>query len=582
MIPTSMSLFPTQQPHHQPNNSISVFHTKMALLVGAIFLLIIMYDFSYPNNEINFLVTGDWSHFPGATVTKHGIHITPLGRMIIHQDGSKGQPNPPVNVAQHLLVKGNFNVVASLLQIDKQASIRFYGNPPMVYDQWRYETPGIEVLVDLVKNSITARIWDGNSNTSMDIRTYSLSLKPDMIISLEHIKPHINIIADGHLLGSMPDHNIFDSGKIWFGADGMPNSNGWTLGALLVKPLGRGTVKIAPELLPVTAQNNISTKIKIGTAINTDLLFTDTQYRNLALSQFNIFTPENNLKPQFVQPTPGIYDFAQTDQLIDIALKNNIAIHGHALVYIKSTPEWMVKSPKGTLQKVMTDHITDVVRHYKGRIAQWDVVNEPFSQKHALYGFGKTGLDENIWFEAMGEKYIDLAFQSARRADPNAKLYLNDYGMENDGQRWDALLNLVKRLKQRGVPIDGVGFEGHIYTDGDYVKKDQLKKHMEELDKLGLLVRISEIDVTGDNASEQVKQYVLALDVCLGAPNCTSYSTWGITDKYGSTTRSDRYPLVYGTSLLWDKEMKPKPAYHELQKRLLYPYGTSPEGRQKD
>src|SRR3989344_7956160 len=173
MTPISMlpSLIP--QPPHQPNNSISVFHTKMALLVGAIFLLIIMYDFSHPNNAINFVVTGDWSYFSGATITKNGIHIMPLNRMIIHQDGSKGQPNPPVNVAQHLLVKGNFNVVASLLQIDKQASIRFYGNPPMVYDQWRYETPGIEVLVDLVKNSITARIWDGNSNTSMDIRTYS-------------------------------------------------------------------------------------------------------------------------------------------------------------------------------------------------------------------------------------------------------------------------------------------------------------------------------------------------------------------------------------------------------------------------
>jgi endo-1,4-beta-xylanase len=216
----------------------------------------------------------------------------------------------------------------------------------------------------------------------------------------------------------------------------------------------------------------------------------------------------------------------------------------------------------------MTSHVKSVVEHFKGKVAEWDVVNEPFSQKHALYENGKTGLEPNIWFEAMGEKYLDLAFATAHTADPSAKLYLNDFGLENDGQRWDALLSLVKRLKQRGVPIDGVGFEAHVYSDGDYIHADQLKKHMQTLASLGLLARVSEIDVTQDDAKEQTNQYILALDACLRAPNCTSYSTWGISDKYGSTTRSDRYPLVYGTSLLWDKDMKAKPAYTALQARL--------------
>ncbi|MDP2629932.1 MAG: endo-1,4-beta-xylanase, partial [Candidatus Uhrbacteria bacterium] len=77
--------------------------------------------------------------------------------------------------------------------------------------------------------------------------------------------------------------------------------------------------------------------------------------------------------------------------------------------------------------------------------------------------------------------------------------------------------------------------------------------------------------VTGDDAKEQSNQYVLALDACLRAPNCTSYTTWGVSDAYGSTTRSDRYPLVYGTSLLFDKDFKPKPAYAALQARLRLP-----------
>ena len=248
-----------------------------------------------------------------------------------------------------------------------------------------------------------------------------------------------------------------------------------------------------------------------------------------------------------------------------------MTVHGHVLVYDKSSPEWMVKSPKMEREKIMTSHIEKVVTHFKGSVTQWDVVNEPFSKKNALYKNGGNGLEPNIWYEAMGEEYIDLAFKTARKADPSAKLYLNEYGVENDGQRWDALLNLVKRLKQRGVPIDGIGFEAHIYADGDYIKSAELKKHMEILADLDLLVRISEIDVTGDDSQEQINQYATVLDVCLAEPNCTSYTTWGITDLYGSTTRSDRYPLIYGTSLLWDKDMKVKPAYTALQKRLQQP-----------
>lgn len=161
-----------------------------------------------------------------------------------------------------------------------------------------------------------------------------------------------------------------------------------------------------------------------------------------------------------------------------------------------------------------------------------------------------------------------MAFATAHKADPFAKLYLNEYGIENDGQRWDAFLGLIKRLKERGVPIDGVGFEAHVYGDGDYINFSQLQKHMEILARLGLLVRISEIDVTGDDPVEQINQYVSVLDVCLREKNCTSYTTWGVTDLYGSTTRSDRYPLVFGTSLLWDKDMKAKPAMDALQKKL--------------
>lgn len=545
--------------------NILVASLKIVLLVGALFVCLAIYGFMQYNNR-------------GADIIQDSVHITPLGRTIIHQDGSAGQVNPPVNLNQHLNIAGDFTITAIASDIDKQASIRLYSQPPIIYDQWRYEPPSIEITIDAVKNTITARIWDGSSSTSMDMRTYEVFLSSKIIISLEHVKDQITIFGNNHLLGSMPDHAIFNNDSIWFGLDAPVGSTGWNLASLTAKAMGTGQIKIISPPPLIIEKNNADSlqnlananthKLSIGTAINITQLLTDEHYQRLALSQFNILTPENAMKPQFIHPQPNIYDFTEADQLVNVALKNNITVHGHALVYDKSSPDWMTKSNITDRQNIMISHIKNVVSHFKDSVAEWDVVNEPFSQKHALYGFGKTGLEPNIWFEAMGEQYIDLAFKTAHQANPLAKLYLNDYGVEKDGQHWDALLALVKRLQKRGVPIDGVGFESHIYTDGDYLDAGQLTRHLATLKKLGLLVRISEIDVTGDDAQEQINQYVTALDVCLRAPNCTSYTTWGITDKYGSTTRSDRYPLVYGTSLLWDKNFKPKPAYGALQKRL--------------
>jgi len=556
---------------------------KITLVVVALIPVIVIYGFThYKNQDISSIRNESWSHFPGATVTNSGIYFQPLHRIIVHQDGSVGQPNPPVNISgQHLLVKGDFKITAVASEINTSASLRLYAAPPIVYDQWRYETPSIDINIDAKNNVIVPRIFDGSSDTPMDIRTYKVFLPPKIIISLEHVKAEIHIIENDNMLGSMPDHGIFNSGAVWFGMDGI-GSNGWTLSALDAQALGAGSVKSVSAPLLIASQNDPNSlrnlaaarhrKIKIGAAINISPLFTDEQYRNLALGQFSILTPENSMKPEFIHPEANVYDFSESDQLVDAALKNNIEMHGHTLVYGKSSPDWLTKSPVADRQHILVDHISTVVGRFKGKVAEWDVVNEPFSDKHALYGFGKSGLDPNIWFEAMGGKYIDIAFETAHKADPSAKLYLNDYGVEKDGQHWDALLSLVKRLKKRGVPINGVGFEAHVYTDGDYFDAKQLRQHMETLNKLGLLVRISEIDVTQDDAREQINQYVTALDVCLRASNCTSYSTWGVTDKYGSTTRSDRYPLVYGTSLLWDKDMKAKSAYSALQNRLKQAY----------
>ena len=561
---------------------------KPVLIFSAIIIMVAIYGFINDRNKsADLMQSNNWLYFPGAEPTSNGIHFQPLNRVITHQDGSVGQPNPPINLSEHLLVKGDFKITVTLLSIDKQASFRLYSEPPIVYDKWRYESPSVDV--NIIDNFITVHIWDGSSSNSIDMRTYpagSIPLRGDKIfptyktvISIEHIKDQINIFENKQLLGSIPDHNIFNGGGVWFGADGVAGSSGWTLAGIKAETIGEeGNVEFVSVTSLIVNQSNPNSlrnladanprKLKIGAAVAIGRLLTDEKYKELAMSQFSMLTPENSMKPQFIHPEPDTYVFEEADQLVDAALSNGMIVHGHTLIYDKSSPDWMVKSLKFERRQIMVSHIENVVSHFKGKVAEWDVVNEPFSEKNALYKNGGTGLEPNIWFEAMGERYIDIAFKTAHETDPSAKLYLNDYGLENDGQHWDAMLSLVKRLKQRGVPIDGIGFEAHVYGDGDYINYDQLKKHMEILNKLGLLTRISEIDVTGDDPKEQANQYVSALDVCLKEPNCTSYTTWGITDLYGSTTRSDRYPLVYGTSLLWDKDMKAKPAYTALQNRL--------------
>jgi len=529
---------------------------------------------------VDILTDQNWKHFAGSTVTPEGVLITALNRIIIHQDGTIGQINSPVNLAgPHLEISGDFKVNVRMEKINHIASFRLYGKPPIIYDQWRFENGSIAIEVG--KDSIIARLWDGTSSNSIDMRTFPFTLKNPVNLSIEHRKDTIIISEGKKMLGTIPAHGIFNSNEVWFGADAAVG-DAWLLSSLTVNKAVKGKVEIVtpPSFIvkrddPNTLRNLAAAhprKLNIGAAIAFGALVTDENYRKIALGEFNMITPENGMKPHFIHPQKDVYSFVETDLLVDIAKQNDMSVHGHTLVYAKSNPQWITDSPKEELQKIMVDHITTIVNHYKGRVVEWDVVNEPLANRLSVFHGARQGLENTIWYEAMGEEYIDIAFKAAHEADPEAILYLNDYGLERDGNRWDAIIGLVERLKARGVPIDGVGFESHIYADGDYSDSAVLRKHMQKLAELGLKVRISEIDVVGDDPEEQSNQYVLALDACLREPNCTGYSTWGITDLLGSTTASDRYPLRYGSSLLFDTDLRPKPAYFALQERLKQRY----------
>src|SRR3989344_3341334 len=179
--------------------SLPALILKTLLLVLILTAILVIYSFvQYRNRSADF--TGqndDWQYFPGATITEKGIHFLPLNQIIIHQDGSLGQPNPPINAGgRYLKVKGDFKITVVASDIDKQASFRLYAKLPIVYDQWRYESPSIDITLDTVNHITTARIWDGSASSSMDIRNYETPLRTKNTIVLEHINDQISITVN--------------------------------------------------------------------------------------------------------------------------------------------------------------------------------------------------------------------------------------------------------------------------------------------------------------------------------------------------------------------------------------------------
>lgn len=526
----------------------------------------------------NLLNANDWTSFPGAQPSgQGGIYFTPVGSVTTHKDTSTPQLNPAVNVyGSHLAVSGDFRIQASVAGVDNGATLQFYGQVPVIYDEWRQEQKSIQIVAS--GDGLTARIWDGSASTSLDERVFKTPLPNNIDLALTHINNEISIGLNGRTLGVMPDHRIFEDKTIWFGADAWMGSKGWTLTALQVSGLGNGKVQVVSPPAATTrhsqpdALRNLAMSrtrpLRIGAAVSSYPLFTDDQYRQTVIEQFSMVTPENAMKPQSIHPQKNLYTYQDADSIVAMAQQNQMLVHGHALVMPKANPLWMQKTPISQRQQVMVDHISSVVGHFKGKVATWDVVNEPLSEDDIDYTNGMLGLRKQMWLDAMGPDYIDTAFRTAHAADPTAKLYINDYGMEKDGKRWDAILALIQRLQAKGVPIDGVGFEAHIYRAADVINPGTLREHIRTLATLGVASRISEIDVLGDDPAVQASQYADILKVCMSEPTCTSYTTWGVTDLYGSTTLSDRYPTKLGESLLWTNNYKPKPAFTALQQAL--------------
>jgi len=231
--------------------------------------------------------------------------------------------------------------------------------------------------------------------------------------------------------------------------------------------------------------------LRIGVAVNMQQFEErDTVSDRIIVSQFNQISPENALKWQAVHPDTDTYTFNEADKYVAFGEKHKMFIVGHCLVWHSQTPRSVFVNADGkpltreVLLQRMRDHIHTVVGRYKGRIGGWDVVNEALNDDGTMR--------QSQWYKIIGDDFVVKAFEYAHEADPDAELYYNDYALEGEAKRRGAL-RLLRKLQAAGVPVTGIGLQGHMHLDTPDAAAEA--RTIEAFAALGLKVNISELDI---------------------------------------------------------------------------------------
>jgi endo-1,4-beta-xylanase len=295
-------------------------------------------------------------------------------------------------------------------------------------------------------------------------------------------------------------------------------------------------------------------------------------------SEFNMFVHEHQAKFCMVQQQQGIYNFRDVDSLMDFAEENNMVVRGHTLIWHSCEPEWLTNGDfsRDEAIAIMRDHIYTMVGRYKGRIPIWDVVNEAID--------GATYRNTTL-YRIIGEDYIELAFQFAHEADPDALLFYNDYGAEGLNAKSQAIYDMVSDFVARGVPIHGLGLQMHLQLgeteEGSWLAQENLRANMQRIADLGLQVQVTEMDVRhGGIATEEIYRrqagdYRRTLEVCLDLDACTAFIVWGVSDNF-SWIRDWDAGNPNAEPLLFSETYEPKLAYFAIADLLARRAGLDP------
>jgi endo-1,4-beta-xylanase len=309
---------------------------------------------------------------------------------------------------------------------------------------------------------------------------------------------------------------------------------------------------------------------KIGTIGDLALVHSEQKYLDIVTKQFNSITPENLFKPSYLHPDETLFQWEEADQLAEFCSTNNKRLHGHTLIWHQQLPAWMqnFKGTSADWEAMMKTHIKTIVAHFKGKVKAWDVVNEAFNEDGTLR--------KTIWQEHLGNDYIAKAFIYAHEADPEALLFYNDYSLESNRNKRNAVISYLNNLRQKEINVDGIGLQMHLTIPG--AEASEIAETLQLVSHNNYRIHISELDVSVNPLGKNIgpdkalfeKQADLYGKVALHymqIPEKYQYgiTIWGISDKNSWIryfyNRND-YPLLY------NDDYDPKPAYCKLKEIL--------------
>jgi len=294
----------------------------------------------------------------------------------------------------------------------------------------------------------------------------------------------------------------------------------------------------------------------------------------IAGTQFDMITPENEMKWDTVEPSNGGFNFGPGDAIVNFATSHNDRVRGHNLVWHSQLPGWVSSLPTNQVKGAMEAHINGEVGHYKGKIYAWDVVNEPFNDDGSFRS--------DVFTQAFGSgpAYIADAITTAHAADPNAKLYINDFNIEGSNAKSNAMFSLAQTLLQQGVPLGGIGFESHFIVGQ---VPSSLQSNMQRFANLGLDVAVTELDdrmptpASSANLNQQATDDANVVKACLAVSRCVGLTQWNISDadSWVPGTFSGQ-----GAATLFDSNFQPKASFNSVLNALggssVPPPSTSP------